>query len=112
MIWKVGDRFGRLTVIQLLPKGPASERMLLCQCDCGTRKSIRASNLRPNQTSGCGCGRKLRWGKPKPPSSVPDAVIAADDGKYPTADERKAARLKTIREVHRRLKALDAQASP
>jgi hypothetical protein len=111
--FRVGDRYERLTILQVLPKANAKEEQrYLCQCDCGNRKAIRGANMRPGQTTGCGCGRRLRWGKPKTPSGVPDAVIAADDGKYPTAAERRAARLKLLRETARRLKALEQRAAP
>jgi hypothetical protein len=116
--FKVGDRFGQLLVLQVLPlERVRAARMLLCLCSCGKRKVIRASNLRPgpNGVKGCGCGRRLRWHPASDPASAPEPVtvmpVEARTGRYPPADDRKANRLRMMREVARRLKALDAQVS-
>lgn len=49
-----GQSFGRLTVIS---KGQWIKRSLhwLCQCSCGTLKSIRGYALRSGTTGSCGC---------------------------------------------------------
>ena len=47
---KNGDVFGRLTVIELLPKGRA-----LCRCECGNVKEVWRSNLTRGNTKSCGC---------------------------------------------------------
>lgn len=52
-----GQKFGRLTVLNrdLTKKGGAA--YWICQCDCGTIKSIRGTNLTAtiNPTRSCGC---------------------------------------------------------
>lgn len=52
-----GQKFGRLTVLNrdLTKKGGAA--YWICQCDCGTVKSIRGTNLTAtiNPTRSCGC---------------------------------------------------------
>ena len=50
-----GHRYGLLTVVEraLSPKG--EKPRWLCQCDCGTKKVIRAHNLRVGTVRSCGC---------------------------------------------------------
>lgn len=48
-----GKKFGRLTVIGTGEK----PRYVLCQCECGNRKEIRATSLTKQKepTRSCGC---------------------------------------------------------
>ena len=50
-----GQRFGRLTVIGLAPKGKCRQTRWLCRCDCGTEKSVQAGHLRNGSIVSCGC---------------------------------------------------------
>lgn len=52
---KSGNRYGKLTVIGN-PKRNHDTTYLLCKCDCGTEKYIRAENL-GRTTNSCGCIR-------------------------------------------------------
>ena len=59
----VGDVFGRLTVIECLPKRKDYKtykggNWLLCKCTCGVIKSVFAACLRKGQTTSCGCYAK------------------------------------------------------
>lgn len=64
MVGDVGERFGRLTVIKILPK---SHR--LCLCDCGQQTDVYVSKLKSGHTQSCGCynqerrsqQRKIEW---------------------------------------------------
>lgn len=47
--------FGRLTVLERAENGPNGQCRWLCQCECGTRKVILASELRTGGTKSCGC---------------------------------------------------------
>lgn len=51
----VGDRFGRLVVLEIYKDGPTI--MCKCQCDCGQITHVRKSNLvrEGNGTRSCGC---------------------------------------------------------
>lgn len=49
----IGMRFGRLTVIDLLPEDKA-----LCRCDCGITIPVYRYNLRRSNTRSCGCLRR------------------------------------------------------
>lgn len=54
-----GDRFGRWTVID-----PTQRTAVICACDCGTRKPVKATNLLhadPRRMSrSCGCLKRER----------------------------------------------------
>ena len=50
-----GQRFGTLTVLRLLDeKGPQSQAMWECQCDCGKIIKARGTSLRYGEVSSCG----------------------------------------------------------
>ena len=50
-----GERFGNWKVLERRSNGN-----WLCQCDCGTQKIIRTSNLVRGATKSCGCARPDR----------------------------------------------------
>lgn len=55
---KVGERFGRLTVISELERRKTRvsvERQFELQCDCGTKTKATLHNLRAGQVRSCGC---------------------------------------------------------
>lgn len=51
---EIGKRYGKWTVID---KGPSLGRRVrwLCECDCGARELVLASNLRSGASQSCGC---------------------------------------------------------
>ena len=48
-----GKRFGRLTVIGIDSKKKGRRKYWICQCDCGTIKSIRSDTLKVVKSCGC-----------------------------------------------------------
>lgn len=54
----VGQRFGRLVVIERNGSGPHGRVMWLCRCDCGNLPSVQALYLCNGQTNSCGCLKK------------------------------------------------------
>lgn len=53
---KIGDRFGRWTVI-----GKGKKRYYsLCKCDCGTVREVSNRNLKEGISKSCGCLKKQR----------------------------------------------------
>lgn len=50
---KPGDRFGKLTVIEVL-----ENRRILCQCDCGNQSTVSGNNLVSGHTKSCGCSHR------------------------------------------------------
>lgn len=57
-----GQKFGKLLVVDkandyIDPKSKKHIKQYLCQCDCGTIKVIRASNLKSGVSKSCGCER-------------------------------------------------------
>lgn len=56
-----GQKFNRLTVIgrdNTKPKGHGKPVYWICQCDCGTIKSVKADHLRAGLIQSCGCLHK------------------------------------------------------
>jgi len=55
----VGERYGRLVVIEQQGRDRFGDSLWLCQCDCGKQKLIRGGSLRSKSTPtiSCGCSR-------------------------------------------------------
>lgn len=54
---KVGDRFGKLVVIEKAQSKPRSPKYKV-QCDCGNTSEVYGVALRQGKTVSCGCHRK------------------------------------------------------
>jgi hypothetical protein len=53
---EIGDRFGRLIIVEFAERVSGRELEVLCDCDCGSRTvRVYASNLRKGLTQSCGC---------------------------------------------------------
>ena len=57
--WKkcAGLKFGRWTVIRLIETLPSLSHIVLCECECGTRKSVMSNYLSLGDSRSCGCLR-------------------------------------------------------
>lgn len=62
-----GQQFGRLTVINVLPKGygNTTQAMWECVCSCGNKTITAGNDLRIGQSTSCGCLRKEKTSKAK-----------------------------------------------
>ena len=49
----VGEKFGKLTVIERVEK--AGRTNYICNCDCGNKTIVRSDHLTNNRTKSCGC---------------------------------------------------------
>lgn len=58
-----GQKFGRLTVLGLDLDNKSKNRRWICQCDCGTIKSIQGCNIKSGLTQSCGCLHKEKISK-------------------------------------------------
>lgn len=58
----IGRRFGRLTVIELIPGNRAIGKRpaYRCACDCGAETISAAADVRRGNTSSCGCFKRER----------------------------------------------------
>lgn len=56
----LGQRFGRLTVIEKTEKRIDRNIVWRCRCDCGTEIEVKSSSLRSGHTQSCGCLQKDR----------------------------------------------------
>jgi hypothetical protein len=59
----LGERFGRLTVIERAEPTSSGLPRFKCRCDCGRITQPRAANLRNGATKSCGCLQKERASK-------------------------------------------------
>lgn len=55
-----GQRFGRLTAIEALPKTPRRPTLWRCVCVCGTVMVTDIGKLRNGHTQSCGCLQRER----------------------------------------------------
>ena len=63
-----GQKFGYWTVVERAENHPAARSaQWLCECECGTKKIIRASALKSGKSKSCGCHKndynKIHGGK-------------------------------------------------
>lgn len=57
----IGQKFGRLLVLEKTDKKKNGSLVWLCQCDCGNYKEVSTRELRsPNHAKSCGCLQKER----------------------------------------------------
>lgn len=63
---KVGNVYGRITVIDRDFDSKARRPKWVCQCECGNKKSIAGDNLTKGHTKSCGC-IKAKHGMRKTP---------------------------------------------
>lgn len=52
---RVGDKYGRLTVISHAGKDHRDKHLWLCLCDCGNEKVVVSDNLSSGKSNSCGC---------------------------------------------------------
>lgn len=58
LINEIGNKYGKLTVIDFAKKRPFDKRgnaLWLCECECGKLKEIIGYNLRSGHSKSCGC---------------------------------------------------------
>lgn len=51
----VGQRFGRLVVLEFAGHNKHGQRQWRCLCDCGTEKVVPTQSLKSGNTQSCGC---------------------------------------------------------
>ena len=56
----LGQRFGRLTVIERMPNGIRKQAVWKCVCDCGKEVVVESGHLRSGHTNSCGCYGRQR----------------------------------------------------
>ena len=67
-----GQKFGKWTVLKRVENDAAGAARWLCECECGTIKSVSGGNLRNSSSTSCGCDRaeKTRFAKGKTKNEV------------------------------------------
>lgn len=56
-----GKQYGKWFVIKRDPDSIGKAARFICQCECGTIKSILGRELRNGRTKSCGCANKVEW---------------------------------------------------
>lgn len=57
----IGEKFGRLTVVDEVGKNKWGDRTWKCRCDCGNTLVVSGGHLKSGHTKSCGClARELR----------------------------------------------------
>lgn len=51
----IGQRYGKLVVIDRAESSDSGKRRWICQCDCGNKTVVLGSNLTRGSTVSCGC---------------------------------------------------------
>ena len=51
----IGEKFGKLLVIERVENGRLNQTRYRCKCDCGGETIVDAGNLRRGNTNSCGC---------------------------------------------------------
>jgi hypothetical protein len=51
----VGQKFGRLTVLEMCPREKGDSTKWVCKCDCGKTIEVEGSSLKRGNTQSCGC---------------------------------------------------------
>ena len=59
----VGQKFGRLTVIERVGSNKGGDATWLCACECGNETVVTGANLRSGGTRSCGCSSFLPEGE-------------------------------------------------
>lgn len=54
----IGQRFGRMKALKRLPNDSQGKVMMLCRCQCGTKKPARLCELKDGSVQSCGCLQK------------------------------------------------------
>lgn len=75
---KIGDKVGRLTVVDIekIVKGNETRMFCICQCDCGNIKKIRMDSLtaKNGKTQSCGCYAKEMSSRRKSTHKMTDTI--------------------------------------
>lgn len=56
----IGEKFGRLKVLEFAGKDEHRQSLYKCQCDCGNILIVNGNKLKTHHTNSCGCYRKER----------------------------------------------------
>lgn len=59
----IGQKFGRLTVIEELPERKNRNKVYKCLCDCGKYTDVIGYHLRSGKTKSCGCLKAINGKK-------------------------------------------------
>lgn len=70
----IGQKFGRLTVMDIAESG--KRKKYKCQCECGTMCTVRSDGLTSGHTQSCGCLKRERQSEANSKDIKPGAVFS------------------------------------
>lgn len=74
---KIGDRFGRLIILEeLTERSKDGRKVYKCQCDCGNIVKVRSKELLNGDTTSCNCFRKEQVAKRYWNNTQPDRILS------------------------------------
>ena len=74
---KIGDIFGRLTIIEeLQERSKDGRKVYVCQCSCGNIVKVRSKELLNGDTTSCNCYRKEQVRKRYRNGTQPDRILS------------------------------------
>lgn len=53
----IGQKYGKLTALEVIKRHWKIGNLVKCRCDCGTELTVHRSNLSTGNTQSCGCSR-------------------------------------------------------
>ena len=59
----VGQKFGKLIVVEMIVRGVEEHLKCLVKCECGNIKVVRVSHLQNGNTQSCGCNTNFKHGE-------------------------------------------------
>ena len=71
----IGERFGRLVIVEGTPPDRGKAWYYLCRCDCGNLKNVSVYNLLAGNTTSCGCFKSEVTSKRRRSSLIPIGTV-------------------------------------
>lgn len=66
-VFEVGQKYGRLTIVEKQGYDKNSNRLYCCECECGKKITVRGNSLSSGNTKSCGClSREVKYAKRLP----------------------------------------------
>jgi len=105
----IGDKFNRFTVIGIdNPKRRSngeSQKMLICECDCGSIRKYSSVSLRSGKKTSCGCIMKEKSENLQ--LRLLNKKVITPEERYQIDEERKTRKVKKIKDQENRREELE-----
>ncbi len=75
----IGNKYGKLTVLELIDSNNKSKTRYLCKCECGNLHETSGDSLRGGKSKSCGCLKKAYIPKICDRKKNKDKTLISDD---------------------------------